>query len=169
MFALQSERQAYTEVLQHEVKKVVRMVRAFPPHALEARHPDCGMSARELAGGFVRHVRRIEELASGERPESPYAEARTRGGLLLEFELASASAQETLHRVPPFRWGEVVEAPQDLAPWRQGRRGELLWLALREMVRHSRHFARHLGEVRDGGDDAARRIAPPSETLDLTA
>lgn len=169
MFALQSERQAYTEVLQHEVKKVVRMVRAFPPHSFDERHPDCGMSARELAGGFVRHMRRIEELASGVRPESPYAESRTRGGLLLEFELASASAQETLLRVPPFRWGEVMDAPQDLAPWRQGRRGELLWLALREMVRHSRHFARHLGESRDGGDGDARRMDPPVETIGLSA
>jgi len=167
MFALQSERQAYTEVLQHEAKKAVRLIRAFPPHAFEQRHPDCGMSARELAGAFVRHVRRVEELASGVRPESPYAEARTRGGLLLEFELAAASAHETLMRVPPFRWGEVMDAPQDLAPWRQGRRGELLWLALREMVRHSRHFARHLSEVRSGDDGAARPL--PAESLPISA
>ena len=94
-------------------------------------------------------------------------QARTRGGILLEFELASASAREELMRTPPFRWAEVIDAPADLASWRQGRRGELLWLALREMVRHSRHLARHLSEVKDGEGGSGPRIQAPTETLPL--
>src|SRR5262245_54391150 len=64
-FELHSERQAYVEVLEHEVKKVVRMIRAFPPAAFEQRDPDCARSPRELAAEFETHVRRIEELATG--------------------------------------------------------------------------------------------------------
>ena len=154
MFELQSERQAYLEVLLHESKKVVRMVRAFPVHSLHHRHPDCGMTAIDLAGAFVRHVRRIEELASGRPAGSPFAAERTRGGLLMEFELALESTCSVLTRQSAERWADVIDAPADLAPWRQGRRGELLWMALRELSRHSRHFARHLSDSRE--DDGGR-------------
>ncbi len=163
MIEAQCERQAYIEVLQHETTKIVRMVRAFPAHTFDRRHPDCGMSAHELTAGFVRHARRIEAIANGDQTVPPFAEARTRGGLLLEFELACTHVRESLERMPAFRWAAVMDAPAGLAPWRQGRRGELLWLALREMSRHSRHFARHLGEIGQGG--AALRVLPPHSVL----
>ena len=163
MLEAQCERQAYIEVLQHETNKIVRMVRAFPVHTFDRRHPDCGMSAHELTAGFVRHARRIEALAGVDEPRSPFAESRTRGGLLLEFELSCTHVRESLERMPAFRWAAVMDAPAGLAPWRQGRRGELLWLALRELSRHARHFARHLGEAGQGG--ATLRVLPPHSVL----
>ena len=41
-YELSSERQAFAEVLEHEIKKVVRMVRAFPTARFERHHPECG-------------------------------------------------------------------------------------------------------------------------------
>jgi len=163
MLEAQCERQAYIEVLQHETNKIVRMVRAFPAHTFDRRHPDCGMSAHEARPVFVRHARRLEELAGDDTPRSPFAESRSRGGLLLEFELSCTHVRESLEHMPAFRWAAVMDAPAGLAPWSQGRRGELLWLALREMSRHARHFARHLGEAGQGG--AALRVLPPHSVL----
>lgn len=163
MLEAQCERQAYIDVLQHETNKIIRMVRAFPAHTFDRRHPDCGMSAHELTAGFVRHARRIEALCGSGSNGSEFAEARTRGGLLLEFELACTHVREALEHMPAFRWAAVMDAPAGLAPWRQGRRGELLWLALRELSRHSRHFSRHLGEAGQGG--AALRVLPPHSVL----
>jgi len=167
-FELHSERQAYVEVLEHEVKKVVRMIRAFPADRLERRDPDCARSARELAAEFVTRVWQIEELTYG-RVAAPFAAAsRTRADILLELETAAMSAVASLSSLPSSRWGEVVEAPPALQPWRQARRGELLWRSLREMVRHDRHFALHLRAARhDGG--SAQRTAPSPEPLDTLA
>lgn len=157
---LHSERQAYTEVLEHEVKKVVRILRAFPSERFEERDPECLRTARELAGEFVAHVRGIEEISHGRIAPNTPATARTRGGILLELETAAMAASAALTLMPAARWGEVMEAPTALTPWRQARRGELLWLALREMVYHYRHFALHLKATRpDAGLDRERAIS----------
>ena len=36
-------RQAYAQVLAHELKRVVRMLRAFPAERFDAREPGCGL------------------------------------------------------------------------------------------------------------------------------
>ena len=175
-YELSSERQAFAEVLEHEIKKVVRMVRAFPTARFERHHPECGRSACELAADFGRHMRRIEQLASGRLAEPPRGSMRARGEILLDLELAYLGAHMALRAMPPFRWAEVIDAPAGLAPWRQARRGELLWLALREMVRHERHFGVHLGAAQ-GGDEgpghhdggSPRRERPLRELLESVA
>ena len=174
-YELTSERQAFAEVLEHEIKKVVRMVRAFPAARFDQKHAECDRSACELAADFARHVRRIEELATGRPAEPARRTLRARGEILLDLELAYLGAHVALRAMPPFRWGQVVDAPAGLAPWRQARRGELLWLALREMVRHDRHFGVHLGAVRAGGEEpgrgggAVRRVKPALELVEAIA
>jgi hypothetical protein len=163
---LHSERQAYTEVLEHEVKRIVRVLRAFPAERFEERDPGCLRTARELAGEFVAHVRGIEEISYGRIAPNTPARSLTRGGILLELETAAMGASAALMILPASRWGEVMEAPTALTPWRQARRGELLWLALREMVHHYRHFVLHLKAARpDVGLDRGRP-APATEPLD---
>ena len=137
-------RRAYAEILAHELKKTVRMLRTVPPERFDAREADCGASARELAMGVVRHVRRIDEIAygGGARPFRP--DVPSRGQILLELETAFLGAQAALATLPAARWAEVVPAPIGLPALRQGRRGELLWLALRELIRHDHHIAVHV-------------------------
>jgi hypothetical protein len=165
-FELNSERQAYAEVLEQQVKKVVRLLRAFPAERFEERDPECLRSARELAGEFVAHVRGIEEISKGRIAPNTPATSRMRGGILLELETAAMGASAALMTLPAARWGEVMEAPTALTPWRQARRGELLWLALREMVHHYRHFALHLKAARHVVGGGRERTPASSEPLD---
>jgi len=140
-------RRAYAEILAHELKKTVRMLRAVPAERFDVREAGCGASARELAMGVVRHVRRIDEIAygGGARPFRP--DVPSRGEIMLELETAFLGAQAALAMLPSARWAEVIPAPIGLPAIRQGRRGELLWLALRELIRHDNHFAAHVRGV----------------------
>jgi hypothetical protein len=143
-------RRAYAEILAHELKKTVRMLRAVPTERFDAREAGCGASARELAMGVVRHVRRIDEIAygGGARPFRP--DVPSRGEILLELETAFLGAQAALSTLPTARWAEVIPAPIGLPSLRQGRRGELLWLALRELIRHDHQVAAHVRSVASG-------------------
>jgi hypothetical protein len=145
------------DVLEHEVKKIVRMVRAFPVLRFDERHDDCGQSARQLGEGFVDRVRRIEEITFGRTAPAAPPRPRSRGSLLLELETAFLGASEALLALPASRWGEIVTAPAGLTGWHQARRGELLWLALRELVRHDRHFGIHLRAARENDGDSVLR------------
>jgi len=140
-------RRAYAEILAHELKKTVRMLRTVPTERFDVREAGCGASARELAMGVVRHVRRIDEIAygGGARPFRP--DIPSRGEILLELETAFLGAQAALATMPVARWAEVVPAPIGLPSMRQGRRGELLWLALRELIRHDHEVAVHVRNV----------------------
>lgn len=155
-FELHSERQAYVDVLEHEVKKIVRMVRAFPVQRFDERHADCGQSARQLGEGLVDRVRRIEEIVMGRVTPRHTSLPRSRASLLLELETAFLGASEALLALPAARWAEVLAAPVGFTEWRQARRGELLWLALRELVRHDRHFGIHLRAARENGGGGAK-------------
>jgi hypothetical protein len=145
-------RRAYAEILAHELKKTVRMLRAVPAERFDVREAGCGASARELAMGVVRHVRRIDEIAcgGGARPFRP--DVPSRGEIMLELETAFLGAQAALAMLPSARWAEVIPAPIGLPALRQGRRGELLWLALRELIRHDNHFAAHVRGVTRSAD-----------------
>jgi len=155
-------RRAYTQVLAHELKRIVRMLRAFPVERFDEREAGCGVSARELAMGFVHHVRRIDEIAYGSGTHPMRTLMPSRGEILLALESAFLGAHAALASLPPARWGEVVPAPTGFTPIRHGRRGELLWLALRELIRHDRHFALHLSSAShgDGGGTLAGTQAP---------
>jgi hypothetical protein len=154
---IESERQTYAEVLEQEVKQVLRMVRAFPADRFERRDPECGVSARDLARELASHVRRIEEIACGRRQDAGSADTDSRGGILREIEAVFLGTYMTLDAMPAARWTEVIPSPAGLAPWQHARRGELMWLALRELARHIRHLAFHLGGA--GGDDEPGREA----------
>jgi hypothetical protein len=159
-------RQAYTQVLAHELRKIVRMVRAFPTQRFDEREPGCGESARELAVGFIHHVRRIDEIAYGGWPRSQRHGVPSRGEILLELETSFLGAHTALATLPPPRWADVIPAPQGLSKLAQARRGELLWLALRELIRHDRHFALHMRNVIHGdGAGTCREASSPDAAL----
>ena len=162
-------RRAYAEILAHELKKTVRMLRAVPAERFDAREAGCGASARELAMGVVRHVRRIDEIAygGGVRPFRP--DVPGRGEILLELETAFLGAQAALAMLPVERWREVIPAPIGLPAIRQGRRGELLWLALRELIRHDHEFHAHVRSVTHGGTCAKPAAAAADASVGALA
>ena len=151
VFEMSFVRRAYAEILAHELKKTVRMLRAVPAERFDTRESGGDASARELAMGVVRHVRRIDEIAFGGRARPFRPDVPSRGEILLELETAFLGAQAALATLPAARWQEVVPAPIGLPALRQGRRGELLWLALRELIRHDQQFAGHVRSVTRSG------------------
>jgi hypothetical protein len=144
VFETRFVRKAYIQMLTNEMKKVVRSLRAFPVERLDARDTDCGRSARELAEGFIAHLRRLDALASGSDWAVPVRGERSRGVIMLEIEACYLSAHASLDTISPASWSEVIPSPLGLSPWSQARRGELLWMALRNLIRHGRHFTQHV-------------------------
>jgi hypothetical protein len=168
---LQFVRNTYTQVLAHEMKKVLRLVRQYPENLFDRREDACGHTARELAELSVEHLRRIEAIASDE-PAAPAAEhSRPRGAILLDLETSFLAARSSLASLPRGCWSEIVAAPPGLASWTQARRGELLWLALREMGQHHRHLANHMRLECQGGpyDDGGRRADTPELPMETVA
>lgn len=163
-------RKAYTRLLAHEMKKAVRLLRAFPLELLDDRDTGCGRSARELAEGFISHLRRLDAIASGSDWNLARRGSRTRGSILLEMETCYLGAHASLELLSTERWNEVIASPHGLSPWNQARRGELLWMALRNLIRHSRHFGQHhrsacRGARTDGRDGGSR--VPAAEAVEL--
>jgi hypothetical protein len=101
--------------------------------------------------GFVQRVRRIHEIAYGPGTHTVRTTAPSRGEILLALESAFLGAHSALATLPGARWEEVIPAPIGLPMLRQARRGELLWLSLRELIRHGRHFALHVRSVTHEG------------------
>lgn len=168
---LQFVRNTYTQVLAHEMKKVLRLVRQCPENRFDQREDACGHTVRELAELSVEHLRRIEAIASDEPAASAPEHARLRGAILLDLETSFLNVRSSLASLPRACWSEIVAAPPGLASWTQARRGELLWLALREMGQHHRHFANHMKlECQgDGHDGGGKRADAPELPIDPVA
>ena len=160
VFQMSFVRRAYAQVLTCELKMIVRMLRAVPAERFDAREPVGGTSARELAMGIVAWVRRIHEIAHGPGVHTVRTHARSRGEILLALESAYLGAHSALATLPAAHWQEVIPAPIGLPTLRQGRRGELLWQSLRELVRHGRHFGLHVRSLNHGG--AAEPVPAPT-------
>jgi hypothetical protein len=161
---MQFVRRTYSQVLAHEMKRVLRMVRQYPHERFDQRETACGHTARELAEASVVHLRCIDALASDEPIARASKGTRPRGTILLDLETSYLSAHSSLASMSRGCWSEIVAAPAGLATWSQARRGELLWLALRQMANHHRHFANHMRfECQGGGDDGGGRRADTPE------
>ena len=167
VFEFQFVRKAYAQRLAHEMRQAVRMLRAFPLEQLDERDTGCGRTARELAEGFISHLHRLDAIATGSEWAIAPRGSRTRGSILLELETCYLGAHAAVETLPAERWSEVVRSPRGLSPWGHARRGELLWMALRNLIRHSRHFGQHhrsacRGPKHDGHDGGSRVLATES-------
>ncbi len=60
--------------------------------------------------------------------------------LLADYEHAHAEARESLSRLTPEQWEVMIDCPHDVAFWPSVRRGELLWMALRDLVDQAERF-----------------------------
>lgn len=170
VFGMFFVRRAYAQVLAHELRRSVRMLRSIPAERFDAREPDCGESARELAMGAVRHVRRIDEIAYGFGTHPMRLVAPSRGELLLALESAFLGAHSALATLPASRWADIIPAPIGFLRLRQARRGELLWLALRDLIRHNHHFSLHArGAAHGDGGPSPTACEPATGELPIGA
>ena len=168
---MQFVRNTYSQLLAHEMKKVLRMVRQYPHDRFDLREDACGHTARELAEVSVAHLQRIEAIATDEpMPPAPIG-PRPRGAILEDLESTFLSARTSLTSLPRSHWAEIVRTPPGLVFWTQARRSELLWLALREMAQHHRHFSMHSRHECNGGghDDGGRRADTPEIPIETAA
>lgn len=156
-----TERSLLADVLEREYRNALRMLNAFPAHRLADRPPDCQRSARELAWAFVErerlmlYVLRGRTAGIGERaPDSLHA-------IVTEYESVHRESRAALARVTREQWQESIRGPVGLTGWERGRRGELLWMAWKELVHHVAHFACHLRMARQ--EEAARRARADQE------
>jgi hypothetical protein len=76
-------------------------------------------------------------------------------GILTEYEDAHGATRVAFAQLTKEQWREQIRGPAGLAGWERGRRGELLWMAWKELAHHVAHFAVHLRVARQ--EDAARR------------
>ena len=167
---LQFVRNSYAQLLAHEMKKVLRLVRHYPPERFDRVEDACGNSARELAEVSVAHLRRIERIATDEPMAPVTLGPRPRGEILQDLETSFLNVHSSLTSLPRSHWGEIVRTPPGLDHWTQARRSELLWLALRQMAGHHRHLAMHSRlECRGDGEDGGRRRNAPELPIEPVA
>ena len=163
VFETQFVRKAYAQRLAHEMRLAVRMLRAFPIEQFDDRDTGCGRTARELAEGFISHLGRLDAIATDSDWTMTPRTSRTRGSILLDVETCYLGAHAAIETLSSTCWSEVVRSPRGLSPWGHARRGELLWMALRNLIRHSRHFEQHHRSAcrgsQPGGHDGGSRVA----------
>ena len=140
---MQFVRNTYAQLLAHEMKKVLRLVRHYPPEQFDKIQGACGNSARELAEVSVAHLRRIEAISTDEPMGRIAIGPRARGAILQDLEASFLNVHSSLTSLPRHHWAEIVRTPPGLDFWTQARRSELLWLALRQMAAHHKHFSMH--------------------------
>jgi hypothetical protein len=136
------------------------MVRHYPHDRFDQVEGACGNTARELAEVSVAHLRRIAAISSDEPMPPASIEPRHRGAILEDLESGFLNVHSSLTSLPRSHWGEIVRTPPGLDFWTQARRSELLWMALRAMAEHHKHFAMHsrLQCNGRGDDDGGRRM-----------
>jgi hypothetical protein len=143
-----SEQGLFAEVLEREFSNSMQMLREFPPDRLDDRPRDCEKSARDLAIGFLERERTIHHVLRG-RPTDRVAPPSSLMEIVGNYEQAHRETRETLASLTTEDWGESIRGPVGLGMWDRARRGELLWLALKELIAQDSHFAVHLRLARE--------------------
>ncbi len=145
-----TEQQLFIDLACGERDRALRMIRRFPAERLDDRAPDCGHSGRELALEFLERAWVIEGIVRP--PFRRLAAPVTIHDLSAALEDSLARSLELLALFNGHQWNETVRGP---LPGERGRRAELLWLALRDLRRHSEHFAIHLRGTQTLGPERA--------------
>ena len=153
-----SEQGLFTEVLEREFTSAMQMLREFPADRLDDRPRDCEKSARELAIGFLERERAIHHVLRGRPADRGAAAPSSLHEIVGTFEAAHRETRETLANLTAEDWGESIRGPVGLGMWDRARRGELLWLALKELIAQDSHFAVHLRLAREEQAPTSREM-----------
>ena len=150
--AVTPERQLLTEALEREFGNALRMLKAYPAERLDDRPADCPRSGREMAWALVERERRMHYVLCGPAAGLDAHAPESLAAILAAYESAH---HETRAALTPAQWREPLHGPVGMGPWERARRGELLWMAWKDLVHHAAHLAVHLRLARQ--DDAAAR------------
>lgn len=152
-----SERRVLAEALEREFSKAIRMMRAFPYGCFNEEPTVCPRTGRDLAWGFVRREHLLHYVISGRMTEIAATAPSSLHEILVAYEEARRETRERLGLLTRDRWNEVLRGPAGLGRWERARRGELLWMALRDLVHHGEHFALHLRMAREADASSQAR------------
>ncbi len=141
---LLTEPQLFDDAFERECLNVQRLLRSFPVARLDDRLPGCHDSAREVAVRFVGHHHTLAQLVLGPSPGRLHVGPASLQRVHAELDESRRHLQRALARLAPAQWGELIRVSLAVGPWERARRGELLWIALKDMVREASHFAIHL-------------------------
>ncbi len=151
-----TERGLFAQLLERECRNTTRMLKAFPRGRLDERPADCPRSGREMAWAFVERERLMLYVLRGRTTGIGVDAPASMDAILAAHAETHRDARDALAQVTAAQWDETLSGPAGLGHWERARRGELLWMALRELVHHGAHFAIHLRQAQD--EDAARAL-----------
>jgi hypothetical protein len=150
-----SERALFADGLEREFESGRRRLRSFPPDRVDETMADCPCTARQIAARMLEQQRAVLEIVVKGRSRTVPGPGASLLELLARYEAAHAEARLALAELSDAQWEETIETPPALSYGKQGRRGELLWLALRGMMRDGVHFSVHLRAAREAAPQLA--------------
>ncbi len=152
-----TERGLFAQLLEREYRNTARMLRAFPRGRLDEKPADCPRSGRAMAWAFVERERLMLYVLRGRTTGIGVDAPASMDEILAAHAEAHRDTRTALSQVTAAQWDETLSGPAGLRHWERARRGELLWMALRELVHHGAHFAIHLRLAQD--EEAARVLS----------
>jgi hypothetical protein len=161
-----SERRLLLEVLEREFRSAVRMMRVFPPDRLDQHPTDCPLTARQLAWRFVEWERLVHYVLLGRTSGTALPAPGSMFEIVRAYEATHRETRAALLRMSQARWLETIRGPVSADRWERGQRGELLWMAWKELTLQGEHFAAHLRLARAeealSADRRDRELTPAS-------
>jgi hypothetical protein len=111
---------------------------------------------RTMALTLVRHECLIRDVIEGPSDKSgARAPAPAWGGeLLAAYERAHRETSDSLARLTNDQWEEMIEGPANMLFWPAVRRGELMWMALRDLVEQVERLIERVPELGRGVPEA---------------
>jgi hypothetical protein len=96
---------------------------------------DVGNAARAATRSLIRQEHLMRDAIAGTgAPAAAIAEGGRVEDLVTAYEQAHHETRDSLSRLTAEQWESMIEQPLGFALWPALRRGELLWMALRDTV-----------------------------------
>jgi len=161
-----SQRELFTFIHEREYRSAELMLRSFPRASFDPRIANLA-SARDRTLAFIRQEELLAEV-SGSRPKTEAPSWPASPEDLLEcFRAAHLAAQISVDTLAEQDWQQLLYGPAELGLLDPVCRGELLWVALEDLVEQVERLAayRNVALRHDDVEDEA----PPLKDLELTA
>jgi hypothetical protein len=144
-----SERALFSEIFEREFESWRRRLSSFPVDHADDRLTDCPCTARELAARLLERQRTLLDIVGGSGARIAPGRGASPSEMLGLYESAHAETRRMLAALSDTQWQETIASPVGLVLWERARRGELLWLGLKDLIRQGAHFGVHLRVARD--------------------
>jgi len=161
-----SEQELFTFIHEREHRSTALMLRSFPRESFDVRF-EGGRSTREWALAFILQEQLLRAVCGGDPPATPAMWPASPEDIVSAYEDAHRQSCASLACLTEQEWNEALHSPDELGLCEPVRRGELLWIALEDLVDQVEQLAEHRTAA------AERRSAipgsPESKELELSA